>query len=519
MKITCQSCHSKYNVADEKVQGKVVKIRCRKCGATIVVNGTAAATSNGSSGGLASAEAAVPARGGDEQGPAESGGVSQGAGTGQWHVNVAENDQRTMTLDELVAAYHANVVTQDTYLWTDGMDDWKPMGEVEAAMTALHGPASAEQAPHGLHAVAPSPAIAAAGAFEERGAFAKSTNGEAEFGGLGQPPGDAGADQATRVYEAPELAAAASASTGGGGLSEAIAPKTEAKRAAVVKRETRTRDLFASRAEEGPGAFDMAPNAPAFARSTGAAPPDDASKRTGERNENSVLFSLAVLTQSAEQRAPNAESSATDDSGLIDLKALAAKTESMRPAATAADPALFSAPLGSMAQLAPPLGAIASPLGGPPPKSRLPMIIGGIAGLALFLIAAGVVGARFFASGSAAEANASLGMPSASAAIAAPSASTNVAAPPSAAAQAGAAPSATTSAAAPQAGALPGRPRYNGGGGLTHPQAAKAGGGAAAAGGAEATPPSTPPPPPPAKKTSDCGCNGDLMCLMKCSTH
>jgi len=39
MKITCQSCQSKYNVADEKVQGKIVKIRCRKCGSTIVVQG------------------------------------------------------------------------------------------------------------------------------------------------------------------------------------------------------------------------------------------------------------------------------------------------------------------------------------------------------------------------------------------------------------------------------------------------------------------------------------------------
>ena len=48
MKITCQSCQSKYNVADEKVQGKIVKIRCRKCGATIVVNGTGgAAATNG----------------------------------------------------------------------------------------------------------------------------------------------------------------------------------------------------------------------------------------------------------------------------------------------------------------------------------------------------------------------------------------------------------------------------------------------------------------------------------------
>ena len=38
MKITCQSCQSKYTVSDEKVQGKTVKIKCRKCGATILVN-------------------------------------------------------------------------------------------------------------------------------------------------------------------------------------------------------------------------------------------------------------------------------------------------------------------------------------------------------------------------------------------------------------------------------------------------------------------------------------------------
>ena len=39
MKIACQSCQAKYTIADEKVVGKVVKIRCKKCGTTIVVNG------------------------------------------------------------------------------------------------------------------------------------------------------------------------------------------------------------------------------------------------------------------------------------------------------------------------------------------------------------------------------------------------------------------------------------------------------------------------------------------------
>ena len=40
MKITCQSCQAKYTIADEKVLGKIVKIRCKKCAATIVVNGS-----------------------------------------------------------------------------------------------------------------------------------------------------------------------------------------------------------------------------------------------------------------------------------------------------------------------------------------------------------------------------------------------------------------------------------------------------------------------------------------------
>jgi predicted Zn finger-like uncharacterized protein len=40
MKVTCQSCQAKYTIADEKVRGKVAKIRCKKCGTTILVDGT-----------------------------------------------------------------------------------------------------------------------------------------------------------------------------------------------------------------------------------------------------------------------------------------------------------------------------------------------------------------------------------------------------------------------------------------------------------------------------------------------
>lgn len=40
MKVTCQSCQARYTIADDKVRGKVAKIRCKKCGTTILVDGT-----------------------------------------------------------------------------------------------------------------------------------------------------------------------------------------------------------------------------------------------------------------------------------------------------------------------------------------------------------------------------------------------------------------------------------------------------------------------------------------------
>src|SRR5436190_19262281 len=43
MKIVCDACQAKYSISDDKVQGKVFKIRCKKCSNIIVVRGSAGA--------------------------------------------------------------------------------------------------------------------------------------------------------------------------------------------------------------------------------------------------------------------------------------------------------------------------------------------------------------------------------------------------------------------------------------------------------------------------------------------
>ncbi|MDP9036841.1 MAG: zinc-ribbon domain-containing protein, partial [Myxococcota bacterium] len=351
MKITCQSCNSKYNVADEKVQGKTVKIRCRKCGATIVVHGAAVAASASGNGAAPVPEAGTPSPQKDDS---------------QWHVNVSENDQRTMTLADLVKAYETGVVDVDTFVWTDGMEDWKVLGEVQGLTGIPAANAAATGASRSGGATAPGPALprheaptGAGDAYTSKTAEA----GEAQPG----PPGEA------------------SFSSPMGESAPAATP--EPRRAAVVKREARARDLFATNVGE-----DMQAHALAAAAIVPPPPLEDG-RLTGQRNENSVLFSLEVLTKSAEQRAPVQKSSTKDDSGIIDLKALAAKAESMRPAA-ALPPDTFAAPLA----MASPAFAPFSPMGTSgverSSKSKMPLLIGGAAGLALLLALLVVVGMR-----------------------------------------------------------------------------------------------------------------------------
>lgn len=123
MKISCQSCEAKYTIADEKVRGKVVKIRCKKCGTAIVVKGTEPPAA-----GAAQAAAAdyddAPTRVLDRD------ELSSALGSGGWTVNVSEGDQRVVATGELVELYRSGVVDDGTFVWRDGMEDWKPIGEI-----------------------------------------------------------------------------------------------------------------------------------------------------------------------------------------------------------------------------------------------------------------------------------------------------------------------------------------------------------------------------------------------------
>lgn len=134
MKITCDSCGAKYTIADEKVRGRKVKIRCKGCGTAIVVDGQQdKAGASGASDSVEGAEGSVPVElgAGSAPPPADS--------EGQWSVNLSETDQRTLSTQEIVDGWKRGEINAEAFVWKEGMSDWLPIlesSELKALLTA-----------------------------------------------------------------------------------------------------------------------------------------------------------------------------------------------------------------------------------------------------------------------------------------------------------------------------------------------------------------------------------------------
>lgn len=405
MKITCQSCQAKYTIADEKIHGKVAKIRCRKCGETIEVDGTALG--------------APPA-----EPPAEV--ATAPGGESMWTVNLADDDQRAMTLGEILEGYRAGYITAETYLWADGMADWSPLAEVPEVVAAL-------------------------------GSDLPVADDEAE------PVRDS-------MFHEPAYGQAA-----------AVAGSHERA------------DLFGGSAEDEV-------SLPASSDSPTATP-----QPLGARDEQSVLFSLSALTASAPKiSVPPSSTGPTDDSGLIDLNALAAQAQAPEAAKAGADepaPFLFPAALGSVEPVTKP--ATPEAAAAPASSSKAPLFIG--AGIAVAGVAIALVLASRPAEPPAPAA------PSVTAAAA--PAPVETAPPPAATAAPEPAPVASAVAPEPEAEAVkeaavkkPAAPKP------AKPAAPKPAKPAAPANAGAPKPAAAP------KKSSNCGCApSDLQCQIRCS--
>ena len=277
MKITCQACAAKYTIADEKVLGKIVKIRCKKCGATIIVNGNDPAASAG-------VAASEPPRAYEQ--------AAAGAQAEPWTVNVADGDQRSMSDDEIADAYRTGVVGDETFCWKDGMADWLPIREIEPLYEACNA----------TRAVATNARPAAPPSDEDGEATKIQEHVPALYGN---------SSRAAHAAPRPPVALA-----GNGAASAPVAATAAARRAGG---RAPAADLFSGAAQAG-GEEDVMTSAPIGMPQVH----EDAAKLTGQRNENSVLFSLNALTSKGPSSA-RPLTATSEASGLIDIRQLSAQ--------------------------------------------------------------------------------------------------------------------------------------------------------------------------------------------------
>jgi predicted Zn finger-like uncharacterized protein len=447
MKIVCDNCATKYSIADEKVRGKVFKIRCKKCSHIIVVRGGADGSVEASSSrDAAPADGGFPggSGGGEEQqtiaarGAPGSGGETSADAV--WHLVIDREQVGPLSPSEVRAKFAGGEVDAETYAWREGFGDWLRLGSIED-FRDLGGDAPATPDAGATRRTDAADLFAGAGGNDEA---SDAPSGDL-FGGAAPAPAYSSAPAPSNedVF-------------GGGGGGGALFSAPSAAPAPSRQSRTSSPSFSASSA--------AAESAPSSGHGNGNVV--DVRPMTGQRNENSVLFSLnnlqALATGGASggksaqsggsENRPGFANSQTEGSGLIDIRAMAASTLAASPSTGGIGSGPGELPgLGA----APVFSPMAAPILMPSAPSGPPQWMWAILGVGvLAVLGIVVVGALLLTRKPTAEPTTIAQAPVAAAPGAAAPVATGVAAKPTAAAPAATAPAvaaATPAAATPAA--------------------------------------------------------------------
>ena len=150
MKIICENCSAKYSIADEKVRGKVFKIRCKKCGESIVIRGDVQAEPAPAPVEPAPAPEMTPPPMPENQASAfeeddaetrvfDYSGYQDGGETDQavWHIVVEGEQQGPYTTAQIAEYVQAGSLENESFIWKEGFNDWLPISSVEEIQRLL----------------------------------------------------------------------------------------------------------------------------------------------------------------------------------------------------------------------------------------------------------------------------------------------------------------------------------------------------------------------------------------------
>jgi predicted Zn finger-like uncharacterized protein len=114
MKVVCETCEAKYQIPDERVAGRRLKIRCRKCGGVMEARGDE-----------------LVARG------------ATSASSAEWFTSIDGTPIGPLSTDEIVSRISTGVLEWDAHVWREGYAEWKT---IDAADTIVRAVASSRGA-------------------------------------------------------------------------------------------------------------------------------------------------------------------------------------------------------------------------------------------------------------------------------------------------------------------------------------------------------------------------------------
>lgn len=117
MKFLCDRCKTRYSIADERVRGKILKIRCKNCSAVITVREGMSSPEEVATPAPAAAAAATPTR------PPPS-------LHDEWYVSQDGNQEGPFLLPEAQAWVAARSPDDELHCWCEGFDDWLPVDRI-----------------------------------------------------------------------------------------------------------------------------------------------------------------------------------------------------------------------------------------------------------------------------------------------------------------------------------------------------------------------------------------------------
>ncbi len=144
MKFSCERCATRYSIGDDKVRGKILKIRCKTCGNIVVVREATGAV-QAASGAVASAGAApqpmpapAPAPPRQPTEPRVHPPAAQRPGV-DWYIAIKGKQHGPAKKEDVGRLVKEGTITERTYVWNETMTSWQRLRDVPELASLLGG--------------------------------------------------------------------------------------------------------------------------------------------------------------------------------------------------------------------------------------------------------------------------------------------------------------------------------------------------------------------------------------------